>query len=153
MEWSLKMKTPFGVFALFCDDFSVIQTAYLPRRQGERAPQNPLASEAARQVRAYLRRARGFVFDLPLVAAPSTHQRKTRAAMLEVAAGDTRTYGDIARRIQSSPRAVGGACRANPLPLLVPCHRIVAADGLGGFGGDSEKQSALKTALLRHEAA
>ncbi|MGI9297120.1 MAG: methylated-DNA--[protein]-cysteine S-methyltransferase [Gammaproteobacteria bacterium] len=150
-QWHLKLRMPFGVFGLCCDDFAVLQTEYLPMRAPPLPPQNPLAAEAARQVRAYWKKPRGFIFDLPLLSAPTAHQRRTRAAMMEVPGGEVRTYGDIAKRIRSSPRAVGGACRVNFLPLLVPCHRIVAADGQGGFMG-ARNGVHIKNALLQHEA-
>lgn len=66
--------------------------------------------------------------------------------------GSVCTYGELARRLKSSPRAVAGACRANPLPLLVPCHRVVAANGAGGYLGQTSGHGpALKQWLLQHE--
>lgn len=76
----------------------------------------------------------------------------TGAVMREMAAiphGETRTYGDLAAALDTAAVAVGGACGRNPLPVIVPCHRVVAADGLGGYGGGR----ALKRALLEHEGA
>ena len=150
-EWDLKMRMPFGVFALRCDEVAVLETAYLPARAATLAPQNPLAAEAAKQARAYWKNPRDFVFDLPLLSAPTAHQRRTREAMLKIPGGTVRTYGEIARQIRSSPRAVGGACRANALSLIVPCHRVVAADGPGGFMG-VKNGTKIKNLLLQHEA-
>jgi methylated-DNA-[protein]-cysteine S-methyltransferase len=71
---------------------------------------------------------------LPPLAEPATaFQKKMRLRLLAIPAGEVRTYGELARQLVSSPRATGQALGANPLPILVPCHRIVAADGLGGF--------------------
>ncbi len=151
--WQAKIKTPFGVFAVYCDEYAVLKTEYLPPQSAALPPRNYLAKETARQVRAYLQKPRGFVFDLPLLSAPTAHQRRVRAAMLGVGGGEIRTYGQIAAQINSSPRAVGGACRANFLPLLVPCHRIVAADGLGGFMGAGVHHRGIKRDLLNLEAA
>lgn len=120
---------------VLCDDYAVLQTEYLSPQTAAMPPRGALAKETARQIRAYLQKPRGFVFDLPLLSAPTLHQRRTRAAMLTIPGGETRTYGQIAAQINSSARAVGGACRANFLPLIVPCHRVVAANGLGGFMG------------------
>jgi len=93
--------------------------------------------------------------DLPLAPAPTAFQARVRAAMRAIPAGETRTYGDIARELGSAPRAVGGACRANPLPLVVPCHRVVARSGLGGYSGDWASGAALshKQRLLELERA
>ncbi len=145
---------PFGVFAVHCDDFAILETRYLPPQTAALPPQTALAAEAARQLRAYWKNPRRFIFELPLLAAPTAHQRKTRAAMLQIAGGEVRTYGEIAAQINSSARAVGGACRANAMALIVPCHRIVAADGLGGFMSERRgvHSTKIKQTLLRHEA-
>ena len=73
--------------------------------------------------------------------------------MKTIPAGQTKTYTDIAQALGTAPRAVGGACGNNPTPLLVPCHRVVAKNGLGGFSGDWETGLALrqKKWLLEHE--
>ena len=74
--------------------------------------------------------------------------------MQNIAPGLTQTYGELAAQIDSSPRAVGTACGKNPLPIVVPCHRVVAADGLGGFmGGKQNDPLAIKRWLLAHEGA
>lgn len=94
----------------------------------------------------------GITGQLPLSPAGTSHQRRVWAALCNIPAGRVRRYGDIARSLHSSARAVGQACRSNPLPLLIPCHRVVAADGLGGFMG-AERGLAIKRWLLAHEGA
>lgn len=106
---------------------------YLPK-QAEVPPQNPLAAEAVRQVRAYLADPQ-FVFGLPLRPQGTAFQRRVWDAIGEIPCGQVATYGAVAKKIRSGPRAIGGACGANPYPLVVPCHRVVSASGLGGFGG------------------
>jgi len=83
---------------------------------------------------------------LPPVAPPSTlFQKRLRNALLDIPTGETRTYGEVAKALRSSPRAVGQALGANPLPLLIPCHRVVAMHGLGGFsGGEGWKEKLLE---------
>ena len=157
MEWQLKQRLQIGrhcwIIAVHCDEYHIIQVEYLKHPAKELKPQNMLAEETARQIKAYCRKPRGFVFELPLVSAKTGHQRKTRAAIQNIPGGQTRTYGEIAHEIRSSARAVGGACRANEIPFLVPCHRVVAADGLGGFMGSEGDESHIKTALLEYESA
>jgi methylated-DNA-[protein]-cysteine S-methyltransferase len=81
-------------------------------------------------------------------------QRRVWTLIETIPPGIPRTYGAIARALGSSPRAIGNACRANPIPLRIPCHRVIAADGLGGFAGDrSGRLLAIKRWLLEHEAA
>ncbi len=90
--------------------------------------------------------------DLPLHLAGTEFQQRVWAALRAIPPGRTRTYGDLAAELGTSARAVGGACRANPCPILVPCHRVVAATGLGGFAGDrSGRKLAIKRWLLGHE--
>ncbi len=91
-------------------------------------------------------------FDLPIDLQGTPFQRRVWQALQEIAPGHARTYGELARELGTSPRALGGACRANPCPIVVPCHRVVAADGLGGFAGDtSGRKLAVKRWLLEHE--
>ena len=88
-------------------------------------------------------------FDVTMENQGTAYQRRVWRALQKIPVGQTRTYGQLARQLHSSPRAVGNACRQNPVPLLVPCHRVVAANGLGGFGGETEgKQLAMKRWLL-----
>lgn len=118
----------------------------------ERVAENPLAAAAAEQLRAWLADA-GYRFSLPLAAAGTPFQRRVWAEIAAIAPGATRSYGEIARRLDSSPRAVGNACGANPYPVVVPCHRVLAAGGgLGGFA--RERGGFLLTVkrwLLDHE--
>ncbi|HEX9181099.1 MAG TPA: methylated-DNA--[protein]-cysteine S-methyltransferase, partial [Burkholderiales bacterium] len=90
---------------------------------------------------------------LPLRAAGTDHQRRVWSALAAIPVGQTLSYGELAGTIGSSARAVGQACGANPLPLLVPCHRVVARDGgLGGFMGRRDGFAlSVKRWLLEHE--
>lgn len=74
-------------------------------------------------------------FDLS-VAFPDSHLGRVMRAMWAIPYGEVRTYGDLAETVDSGAVAVGQACGANPLPVVVPCHRVVAADGLGGFSNE-----------------
>ncbi|MEW5837223.1 MAG: methylated-DNA--[protein]-cysteine S-methyltransferase [Pseudomonadota bacterium] len=82
----------------------------------------------------------------------SAFQRKVWAVLQQIPLGETITYAELARRAGSAPRAVGGALRANPLPIFIPCHRVLAAHGLGGYCGASELGRQRKLWLLEHEA-
>jgi methylated-DNA-[protein]-cysteine S-methyltransferase len=118
-------------------------------------PKNTLAYLACVQIQAYLEDG-SYVFDLPLKLSGTHHRVQVWQAMQRIPAGSTLTYGDVARDIGSSPRAVGGACGANPLPLIVPCHRVVAAGGdIGGFMGRRAEgfERSIKRWLLEHEGA
>jgi len=88
-------------------------------------------------------------FDLPLQPAGTEFQRRVWSLMQEIPYGSTMTYGEMSDRLNSSARAVGMACGANPIPLIIPCHRVLAANGMGGYSGDGGVET--KVALLRLE--
>ncbi len=138
-----------------CDEMWVTGIEYLPAGS-EKAPKNPLAAEAVRQLRAYLADPR-CVFGLPLKPQGSVFRRRVWERISAIGCGETRTYGDLARALKTAPRAVGQACGSNPYPLVVPCHRVVAATksfngGLGGFSHEGEGVALeIKRWLLEHE--
>lgn len=110
----------------------------------------PLLLEAERQLVAYFDN-RLQVFDLPLRPQGDALQHAVAAAMRAIPYGRTREYGEIARQIGADPRAVGAACGRNTIAILIPCHRVVGATGLGGFSAPGGIET--KIALLRHEGA
>ena len=105
---------------------------------------------ALRQINEYATGQRQH-FDLPLRVTGSDFQRAVCAAIAAVPFGHTRTYGEIARDLGVPAQAVGGACGGNPIPILIPCHRVMGAKGLTGFSGAGGVET--KVALLRHEGA
>ena len=154
LEYAAKLRTPFAVLGIRERGGRLVAIDYLPLATAELAPLTPLAAEAVRQLLAYVEDPHS-VFDLPVATNGTTFEDRVWAAIGGIPAGQVRTYGEIARAIRSVPRAVGGACGRNPLPLLIPCHRVVAAGGkLGGFmGGREHDPLAVKRWLLRHEGA
>ena len=102
---------------------------------GNPGPDAGVLAEAARQLTAYFAGERR-EFALPLAPSGTPFRLRVWAAMQAIPYGQTRSYGDLARALDSAPRAIGGACGANPIPLVIPCHRVVGAGGaLGGFSG------------------
>lgn len=116
----------------------------------EREPATAVLREAAAQLGAYFER-RLDRFELPLMPAGSEFQRRVCSAMSAIPLGETRTYGELAGELDSSPQPVGNACGTNSIPILIPCHRVLAASGLGGYSGAGGVTT--KIALLRHENA
>jgi methylated-DNA-[protein]-cysteine S-methyltransferase len=102
----------------------------------EKAPQDALSEQAAVQVTRYFEDA-DFRFDLPLFEAGSPFQRRVWEQINAIPRGSVRTYGQVAKLLESHPRAVGQACGANWFPLVIPCHRVTAAAGLGGFANSA----------------
>ena len=110
----------------------------------------PLLAEAARQLGAYFAGALDR-FDLPMMPAGSPFDQAVWAAMRAIPFGRTRSYGELAAGLGSAPRAVGRACGRNPIPIVIPCHRVLAQGGLGGYSGAGGV--ATKHALLALEGA
>lgn len=116
---------------------------------GRDQAETPLLLEARDQLEAYLdgeRRA----FDLPLAPRGSAYRQRVWAALAAIPYGKTRTYAEIAAVAGGGARSVGGANGANPIPILIPCHRVVATGGLGGYSGGEGLET--KRLLLQLEA-
>ena len=113
-------------------DGRVTDISYLPPSAKLVPPKNALAEQAARQLEAYLADPDAR-FDLPLHIEGTPFQKRLWAALCEIPRGKTLTYGELAKRLGGEARAVGQACGDNRLPIVIPCHRVVAANGLGGF--------------------
>lgn len=147
------ISSPLGSITLEAADGALVSLAITPELAPttERAP-DPALDQAASWLQDYFAGRAESLEALPLASGGTVFQRRVWQALAAIPYGRTRTYGDIASELGSSPRAVGGACRANPLPILVPCHRVVAASGLGGYAGRTDGTwFAIKARLLRHE--
>jgi methylated-DNA-[protein]-cysteine S-methyltransferase len=144
----LALATPLGDVTLFEEEDALVAIDW-GHAAGERT--TPLLIEARRQIEAY------FVgdlreFDLPLAPYGTAFQRRLWNELQRIPYGHTASYGDIAHRIDSGPRAVGGACGRNPLPVVIPCHRVLASGKkLGGYSGMDGLNT--KRFLLRLEGA
>ena len=126
---------------------------YLPRSVPLSDPQSRFAERVVRQLERY-REDPDARFDLPLAIGGTEFQRRVWRVMQRIPRGKTRTYGDVAKALSSAARAVGQACGENRLPIVIPCHRVVAAGGIGGFGhARGGYLLEVKRWLLGHERA
>ena len=139
--------TPLGRLAVEETDGAITALHWKGDAEGE---PTPLLREAERQLIAY---AAGDLtaFDLPLAPKGGPLQQAVMAEMRAIPLGETRTYGEIAKAVDASAQAVGQACGANPIPVIIPCHRVTGTDWLGGFSGMGGVE--MKVTLLRHEGA
>lgn len=144
---------PFGKVGLRTGEGALREVVYLPAQTASVAPDSELAERAATQIAHYFDHAEAG-FDLPLAALGTPFQRRVWDGICAISAGSVLTYGELAQRLGGvSPRAVGQACGDNPFPLVIPCHRVVSASGLGGFAHHGEEGFFLdvKRWLLAHE--
>lgn len=140
--------SPLGVLAVAAQDGAIVRL-HFGATGAESRRDDPLLVEAERQLQAYFTGARRN-FDLPLHAPGNGLERGVWDAMLRIPYGQARTYGEVAAELNAIARNVGTACGANPIAIVIPCHRIVGAGGkLTGYsGGEGVKTKAW---LLRHE--
>ncbi len=150
-NFQAKLDTPFALVGIRTEGDALAEIVYLPRNAGSLAPANALAERACVQIDKYAADP-GYRFKLPLKQVGTAFQRRVWDQIAAIPCGETRTYGDIARLLKSAPRAVGQACGTNYFPLVIPCHRVVAAGGLGGFAHASGGYLLeVKRRLLHHE--
>lgn len=141
----LSFPSPIGALTVFIEDNAiiVIEAGRVPEGNN----QDPLLKEARAQLDAYFD-GKLREFDLPVNPAGPPRRQEIWRAMANIPYGTTLSYGEFAKQMQSSARAIGGACGANPIPIVLPCHRVLAADGkIGGFsfsGGAETKRQLLQ---------
>jgi methylated-DNA-[protein]-cysteine S-methyltransferase len=151
-SYAAKFRAPFAVLGIRTGGGAVTRVDYLPLSERAAAPADPVAERACRQVERYLDDGE-FRFNLPLSPAGTAFQRRVWDSLSAIPVGESRTYGELARNLRTAPRAIGGACGANPIALVIPCHRVVGTHGsLGGFMGVTDGDPiAIKRWLLAHE--
>lgn len=143
----LSLQSPIGALTVSQHDEAIVA---LDWGWGREQSPTPLLERAVEILNAYFD-GRAPAFELPFAPAGRPFQQRVWREMSAIPHGETQTYGALSARAGGSARAVGGACGANPIPILIPCHRVVAAAGLGGYSGDGGLDT--KIALLRLEGA
>ncbi len=141
------VETPFGDLTLVEEEGAITALEWTRVAHLDRSA---LLDEGARQLADYAGGTRE-VFDLPLRVRGSQFQQEVCRVMADIPFGYTRTYGEIAKELGVPAQSVGQACGGNPIPLIIPCHRVLAAHGLGGFSAFGGVET--KVGLLRHEGA
>lgn len=155
-QWSVVVATPLPDgwrFAIRCEGGVVCESEFISATMPLLAPVDECARRAAAAVQGYFDFSRTSC-DIPLAPGGTPFQQRVWQELLAIPPGRPCSYGKLAANLGSSARAVAAACRANPIPLLIPCHRVVAAHGPGGYMGATEGAPLrLKNWLLDHEAA
>ena len=152
MKWDAIIEFPKMKVGIVTREGRVAGIRYLPVTVESKMPENDLAERAARQIENY-RDDPDTKFDLPLLIEGSEFQRSVWEVMCAIPRGRTLTYGEVARKLGGEARVVGQACGDNKLPIVIPCHRVVGADGIGGFSHTTDGYLIeVKRWLLMHEA-
>jgi methylated-DNA-[protein]-cysteine S-methyltransferase len=151
-EHSAKLRAPFCVLGIASDGTALTRVTYLPLTERALAPADRVTERAMDELTRYLADPE-FRFTVPLAPAGTAFRQRVWSVLSAIPPGQSRTYGEVARLVRSAPRAVGQACGANPIALIIPCHRVVGALGkLGGFmNAEQGDPIAIKRWLLTHE--
>jgi methylated-DNA-[protein]-cysteine S-methyltransferase len=150
-EYQAVLRVPFGALGLRVERDQLSGIDFLPATAEAVAPQGELGRMASASLQQYLANPR-HNFRLPLLLKGTPFQQRVWQAIAAIPSGSTLTYSELAAKVDSGPRAVANACGANPIPVIIPCHRVVARTGLGGFMQGRERDSlSIKQWLLAHE--
>ena len=146
------MDSPIGRLAVEEEDGAIVRVTWRARPEAPGTPPTRLLAEARRQLEAYFRKELTQDFDLPVRPRGSEFEHAVWNRMRQIPYGRTATYGEMARDIDAIARAVGGACGANPIPIIIPCHRVVGGGtSWGGYSGRGGVET--KSYLLALEGA
>ena len=149
--FSAIVPAPFGAIGIRIEGDVLKELSYLSPQYKAKPASDKLSKKVAMQVAAYLKNP-DYAFDLDLPDVGTEHQRKVWSVINAIPRGKVLTYGEVAHKIRSAPRAVGQACGANWFPLIIPCHRVTATGGIGGFARhDGGFHQSVKRWLLQHE--
>jgi|MGYP006105098319 methylated-DNA-[protein]-cysteine S-methyltransferase len=145
------LPSPIGPLGLNISTKGIQRLFYIKTKQDSKIPSTGFGATVYQQVTEYFELQRT-KFDLPIDIQGTQYQNKVWSEIAKISYGESLTYGDVANAINSGPRAVGNACRHNPIPIIIPCHRVVKKGGLGGYCGSiAGREIQQKDWLLRHE--
>lgn len=153
-QYDAVFTTELATIGICCEHSCLIKLAYLKRRKNKSSTVKAV-QVIQKKIEKYLSPAsKTKELKINTRLNVSLFQEKVLKQLMLIPYGETRTYGEIAKILKTSPRAVGNACRKNPIPIIIPCHRVVAADGIGGYDGATEGDTlGIKVQLLRLEGA
>jgi len=151
MDYQAKLAVPFGVLGIHCSDDVLTGITLLPASEKPLRATSKFARAVCEQLLQYVDDP-NMCFTIPLQPHGTAHQQRVWQAMLAIPRGKTRSYGELAAELKSAAQAVGQACGANPIPVIIPCHRVVGKSGLGGFMHHASGSPLdIKRWLLAHE--
>ena len=155
-QYDVVFTTDLAIIGLRFDGSKLIKVKYLNKQSAEKIHKTPagkIAEAVKTKIEKYLEpgsKTKSIKVDVLLNVTP--FQGQVLKQLQKIPYGETRTYGEIAKILKTSARAVGNACRNNPVPIIIPCHRVVAASGIGGYdGAKSGELLTIKRKLLTNE--
>ncbi len=153
-QFDVVFTTDIATIGLLFDDTKLVKVEYLNKTTKKALLSKMMQSVKEKIERTLEPRSKTKNIDVEMSLDVTPFQRKVLEQLQKIPYGETRTYGEIAKILKTSPRAVGNACRNNPLPIIIPCHRVVAANGIGGYdGARAGKLLKIKRRLLENEGS
>lgn len=149
-DFEAVIAAPFGAVGIQARDDFLVGLELLAEPCAEKHSDDVFVQGLVSQIRAYLQNPEA-VLSAPFAVKGTFFQKRVWQAIAAIPCGQTLSYGELASRVGSGPRAVANVCGANQVPLFIPCHRVVAKSGLGGFMRGDERGLAVKKWLLEHE--
>lgn len=144
------ISVPFGAVGIRTKDEFLVGLELIDTPQAEKISDHPFVQYVASQLSQYFANPQTSL-EIPIAVSGTPFQKRVWKAIAAIPAGKTLSYGELAEKVGSGPRAVANVCGANQVPLVIPCHRVVAKNGLGGFMQGKENGLAVKKWLLDHE--
>jgi methylated-DNA-[protein]-cysteine S-methyltransferase len=148
--FSAVVPAPFGAVGIRAQDDFLVGIELIPEYLPEKQSAEPFVQQIVNQVREYLRNPAA-PLSVPYAVRGTHFQKRVWQAMAAIPSGQTLSYGELAQKVGSGPRAVANVCGANQIPLFIPCHRVVGKSGIGGFMQGNENGLRIKRWLLAHE--
>ncbi|MGB5277814.1 MAG: MGMT family protein [Gammaproteobacteria bacterium] len=151
-HYQASIKTPFAHLGL-CFSANKLTAIDFIESDKEIKPRDETAVSVCNQIRQYVQSPKGdSAFEIMYSIQGTSFQKKVWSELKKIPPGKVITYGQLAQKLDTSARAVGNACRKNPIPLVIPCHRVVSSNGIGGYAGDTQGGLVqVKSWLLTHE--
>lgn len=149
-EYDAIIPAPFGAVGIKTEDGFLTDVTLLTEAHSDQAPSNAFAASVASEIRQYLQDSKT-TLGTNYAVKGTPFQKRVWRAIADIPRGEVLTYGELAAKVNSGPRAVANVCGANQVPLFIPCHRVVAKNGLGGFMQGKANGLAIKQWLLDHE--
>ncbi len=150
-NYSAILPSPFSNLGIHIEDNKLTRIDFLQKNSKPQAPKDNVARHVTKELQHYLKNPQHiFGVDMHLEGTP--FQKKVWKALRKIPSGSAVTYGMLAKQLKTSPRAIGNACRSNPIPVIIPCHRVVAQNHIGGYAGKTQGGKLdIKKWLLQHE--
>lgn len=154
--YAIIMNTPItgfdGKLGVRIENECVSSIDFLKQEARAKPAANAFAKKVEHELNAYFENPEQ-QFSIPVKMEGTAFRERVWSLLKVIPSGDTRSYGEVAKELHSSARAVGGACRHNPVPFIIPCHRVIAQTGFGGYSGETDGwKMAIKRWLLTHES-